>query len=109
MILWHLHFTPGNGGYDSFSDFVVCAPTEERARAAITRCGEECRVTAERDSIGRNHSSADDRSQMHYRFDDTDPVMPCVWTDPAMTSCIRIGTADEGVAEGIIVESFHAG
>jgi hypothetical protein len=91
MKIWHLHWL-GAGGYDQFSDFVVVAPCEETARAAV-RCADECRDNRDRSKDSEEYDGAHQ----------------CVWHSPAFAACTIVGEAAPGVPEGVLCESFHAG
>jgi len=70
------------GDYDTYDAFVVCAPSEEDARATHPRSGA-------RWVPGERHSA---------------------WVaDLAHTRVTRLGTASDACASGIVLASFNAG
>jgi hypothetical protein len=83
----------GFGGYDCFSGFVVVAESPEWARAALTRCADECRRPSCRKS---------------WRHEDGAEGPGCVRDDEAVTEVTLIGR-DSPLSAGVVLESFHAG
>jgi len=84
MNLYHVSQTQ-NDEYDTYSDFVICAETEDEARHADPNTGR--RITEE---------------GWKARWSD--------WcNDPKHVSVRLIGAADESVEAGVICSSYHAG
>ena len=69
-----------NSGYDTYDSFVCCAESTEEARAM---------------------NPAD--------TNDTDYTGRCWTNDLSEVNVVEIGTANDGVEKGLIVESFNAG
>jgi hypothetical protein len=84
MNLYHVSQNQ-NDGYDTYSNFVICAPDEEAARLANPSTGEPM-------------TPAD----WKHPFSD--------WCDaPEHVTAVLIGTATESTMPGIICASFRAG
>lgn len=84
MNLYHVSQSE-NGGYDTFSDFVICAPDAETAR--LTNPATGCII--------------DD--------DEWEVWEHCWCKSPEFVKVEHIGIANENIKEGIICSSFHAG
>jgi hypothetical protein len=84
--IFHLDLSPGFGGdYDSYSDFVIIAENETRARE-MCHCGDEC----------GEHFSDNEKHKKN-----------CVWKDSKKSFCRILGETD--LEEEMVCESFHAG
>lgn len=82
MKLYHLSQNVNND-YDTYSDMVVCAESEEDAR--------QIHPAEYRDDPWRNPTSSD-------------------WANtPEQVKVIYLGEADPSVEEGVVCSSFHAG
>lgn len=90
----------GGVGYDECAGFVVAAPDEARARSApfcawvapdADGCADECRHV---DAVMEPYLG---------------PQTPCAWEDPARTTCVHIGRADDAVPQGVVLRAFNAG
>ena len=104
MNLYHISQTACNG-YDTFSDAVVAAPTEEIARTIHPR------VEADWD----HNTKTFVYPKVQYLQGPTDDSLDASWwneswpVDPKYVTATLIGTAVEGTPESVICASFRAG
>lgn len=77
--------------YDSYDAHVVIADSERRARELCPK--------------------GDESYTFDFRADRTGPWRTEVpfWTDPDSSGCTKIGTADDGEPERVVVSSYNAG
>lgn len=91
-----------SAGYDSVAGFVIACDSEEEARQVPFMV-----------FLDGNHQGC------RYECNHTDPVLvdededepqsPCVWKDPARSTCEVIGTAARGLPSGVVLRDFRAG
>ncbi len=84
-----------NEGYDTYSDAIVVANSEEEAKCQCV-CG--------------YHKYHDGELFFQYSDGREEPEESCSgWTEPKNVSVEYIGEAKEEIKEGVVCASFHAG
>jgi hypothetical protein len=86
---------PWEPWYDKAFGFIVAATDEASARA--------CVLPAAGSEVARDRDSDD--------FDDdgNQPVALNPWLDPALSTCVAVGTAAPSVTAGVIMRDFARG
>ena len=84
--------------YDTYSDFVIIAKNEKRARS-LCHCADECRDWLWDNKIPTRHEYVEGKGYNKSKG--------CFWSDPRTSEVIILGETE--LKEQVVCDSFHSG